>query len=214
MENIPKNPKTTFFLFELLSTICSMLIIIAIVICELYTYNIRIVPLTFYAGYWTSPFILFTAVIYSIEKSRQDGKFYKLAISFALFSLLVCLIGIMLSLFTIYWIIDIIDAQVYYEYRVEIIVQTALLILASGICLIDVFSLTCCCCSNVSTVSKDTITHQNNLRTHSKNTQQLPTQITNVTDPLQLHSYPQGYQVNQGYDQNYSQPNNFPPPYS
>ncbi|CAH8471877.1 unnamed protein product [Schistosoma rodhaini] len=120
----------------------------------------------------------------------------------------------MLSLFTIYWIIDIIDAQVYYEYRVEIIVQTALLILASGICLMDIFSLTCCCCLNISTVPKDIIIDQNNLGIHSKNEQQLPAQVTNITGPLQLPSYPQGYQVNQGYGQNYSQLNNFPPPYS
>ncbi|CAH8448717.1 unnamed protein product [Schistosoma turkestanicum] len=157
----------------------------------------RLVPVTFYIGYWTSPFILFTTLIYSTEKSRRDGKFYKLAISFALLNLLVCLIGIMLSLFTINWIIDIIDAQVYYEYRVEIIVQTAFLVLASGICLLDVFSLTCL---------NGPIAAQNNLRIHQKNEQQPSTQNNNVT-----YSYPQ---EQQGYVQNYNQLDNFPPPYS
>ncbi|CAH8490823.1 unnamed protein product [Heterobilharzia americana] len=147
-----------------------------------------------------------SAITYNVASDKEDEHFYKLVALCDLFAL----IGIMFSLFSIYWIIDIIHGKVYYEFREEIIVQCAFIVLTCVLCLSKLFTLTCCCCycPYVTLFTSNKVTpNRHNLKTHLHE-QSLPVQ-TIVTNIPRSNDYPGG-QVNQ----NYNLPTGFPSPYT
>ncbi|CAH8820702.1 unnamed protein product [Trichobilharzia szidati] len=188
----------------------------------------RIVPVTFYAGYWTSPFILLTAITFTLAKSKVDGKFYKLAIFSSIFTLIVCILGILFSLISIYWILDITNGYAYYEYREEMIVQCSLITLAGILALINLFIITCCSCCGCFPDTSTTISTLNNssgenaphLKSSEVNNQR-PLQIQNNNNNNNVNQYPElnnppagNPRINQKQDLNYIQPLGYPPPYT